>query len=459
MKGSRKIIKNIEEAEAFLEKIPQFSGEETGLKYGIDRARLLLECMGNPERELNIIHVAGSNGKGSVCALLDTALRASGFKTGMFTSPHLKNIRERIRFCGKCIDGDDFVRLLNEVIDACEYLREKYPGFNPAYFEYFFVISMLFFKEKKTDAVLLETGLGGRLDATNAVEKPVLCVITPVSLEHTGLLGNTVEEIAAEKAGIMKPGVPVLVTDEDTRAFQVFKDQAVSTGSPLYIFKKSSVSVNAITDENIDFSLYNEYYRNVTVSLPIPAIYEAENAGLALTALGVLFSSVGHPVEDGNLKGSESPDVKLSVVLKYIMKAFSEFIWPGRMERIGDGIYADGAHNTAGIKAFTASVAAFARGKENVLLFAVSDDKDKEEMVRLLCGSGLFDKVVVTAFSGVRSAHIRSVAGLFKNAGHANVLTAENVQTAYDMALLIPHDHVFCTGSLYLVGELNKIRT
>ena len=125
------------------------------------------------------------------------------------------------------------------------------------------------------------------------------------------------------------------------------------------------------------------------------------------------------------------------------------------MERIGDGIYADGAHNAAGIKAFTASVVTFAQGKENVLLFAVSDDKDKEEMVRLLCDSGLFGSVVVTAFSGVRSAQIQKVAGLFKTAGHINVFTAAGVQTAYEKAISIPHDYVFCTGSLYLVGELN----
>ena len=450
-----KKIETIAEAEIFLHAIPQFSGEETGFKYGIDRARLLLEYMGNPEGELKIIHVAGSNGKGSVCALLDTALRASGFKTGLFTSPHLKNIRERIRFCGKSIGEDDFVRLLNEVIAACEKLREKYTGFSPAYFEYFFVISMLYFHEEGADAVLLETGMGGRLDATNAVEKPVLCIITPVSLEHTQLLGNTIEEIAAEKAGIMKPGVPALVTDENKEALQVFKDQAEAAGSSLHIFKKSSVSVNVITDEKIDFSLHNEYYRNVTVSLPIPAVYEAENAGLALTALGVMFDSVVYPVEAGNLKDSVSPCVKLPVVLKDIIKAFSGFKWPGRMERIGDGIYADGAHNVDGIKAFTASVVIFAQGKENVLLFAVSDDKDKEEMVRILCDSGLFASVVVTAFSGVRSAQIQKVAGLFKTAGHVNVFTAADVQTAYEKAISLPHDYVFCAGSLYLVGELD----
>ena len=173
-------------------------------------------------------------------------------------------------------------------------------------------------------------------------------------------------------------------------------------------------------------------------------------------ALGMLFSTVIHRAGSGNYNGAGSPDVKLPDVLKDIIKAFSDFKWPGRMERIGKGIYADGAHNAAGIKAFTDSVVTFAQGKENVLLFAVSDDKDKAEMVRLLCDSRLFGTVVVTAFSGVRSAQVQMVAGLFKTAGRVNVFTAKDVQTAYKKVLSIPHDYVFCTGSLYLVGEIKN---
>ena len=438
MESVKNRIKNIHEAEEFLEGIPQFSGEETGFKYGVDRARLLLEFLDHPDKELKIIHVAGSNGKGSVCALLDTALRASGFNTGLFTSPHLTNIRERIRFCGGMIGEEDFVRLLNKVINVCENLREKHPGFTPAYFEYFFVIALLYYREKKADFVLLETGLGGRLDATNACERPVLCVITPVYLEHTGILGDTIEEIAAEKSGIMKTGVPVMVTDEDEGALREFRKASKESGSPLYIFRKESVKITGISDENIDFSLHNEYYRNVTVSLPIPAIYEALNAGIALSALGVL-------AEKG-ISGMISPEE--------IPAAFSDFTWPGRMERIGEAVYVDGAHNAAGIRAFTDSCAAFARGKRNVLLFAVSDDKDKKEMVRLLCESGLFAEAVVTSFCGERSAGARDVAALFRDMGNINAVTAEDVTAACKTALSLKHDYIFCTGSLYLAGEI-----
>ena len=445
MESVRKKIKNIQEAEGFLEGIPQFSGEETGFKYGVDRARLLLECAGNPQRKLKIVHVAGSNGKGSVCALLDKAFQAAGYKTGLFTSPHLKDIRERIRFCSEMIGEYDFVRFLNRTLDVVDKAQKRYPELIPAYFEYFFVTAMMYYAEKGADVVLLETGLGGRLDATNACGSPVLSVITPVSLEHTAILGHTIEEIAAEKAGIIKEGVPVVVTGSDRRALRVFEDAADKAGSRLFVFSKEHISINAVSPENIDFSLHNGYYRNVAVTLPIPAVYEAENAGLALTALGAL-------AEGGGLKGFDKG--RLANSLPDILDAFSHFLWPGRMERIGEGIFADGAHNTAGIKAFTESAAAFAADKENVLLFAVSDDKDKEEMVRLLCESRLFSAAVVTAFSGVRSADAKKVAESFKEYGQADVTVEADVRTAFRKALAISHDYVFCTGSLYLVGEL-----
>ena len=445
MESARKKIKDIQEAEEFLEGIPQFSGEETGFRYGVDRARLLLEYAGNPHRELKIIHVAGSNGKGSVCALLDAALQAAGFKTGLFTSPHLTDIRERIRFCSDMIGEDDFVRLLNKVTEAADKARERYQELVPAYFDYLFVIAMLYYAEKKTDVVIIETGLGGRLDATNVCEKPVLSVITPVSLEHTAILGSTIEEIAFEKGGIIKPGVTAVVTDEDESVLKVFNDRAKKAGSRLVVFRKEHIRINTINADNIDFSLHNEYYRNVTVSIPIPALYEAENAGQALTALGVLS-------ENGALPGFDKD--RLSESLRDILNSFSVFEWPGRMERVGEGIYVDGAHNKAGIKAFVESVNAFAHDKENVLLFAVSDDKEKEEMVRLLCESRLFSAVVVTAFSGVRSADAERIATIFRKYSQAEVTMIEDSKEAYSAALTRPHHYVFCTGSLYLVGEI-----
>ena len=436
---------NIKEAEDFLASVPQFTGGSTGFSCGSERARLLLEQTGHPENALKIIHVAGSNGKGSVCALLDTALQSAGLRTGFFSSPHLKDIRERIRLSGGLIPEEVFVNKLNEVLWAEEMISRKLPGFRAAYFEYFFIAALLYFKEKKADVVILETGLGGRLDATNACDSPVLSIITPVSLEHTQVLGDTIKQIAAEKAGIIKNGIPVVVTDTDKEALKVFRAYADIAESRLVVFEENSVHVNKITDANVDFSLHNSYYRNVTVTLPIPALYEAKNAGLALTALAVLAESEGF---EGLVSG------RFNRKLPKIIKDFGQFVWSGRMERIRPGVYVDGAHNTAGIRAFTESVAAFAQGKKNVLLFAVSDDKDKSGMIKDLCGSGLFSDIVVTAFSGLRSAQADETAGLFRSLGATRVSACGNVREAYEKACGIPHDYVFCAGSLYLAGEI-----
>lgn len=436
---------NIKEAEEFLASVPQFAGGSTGFSCGSERARILLEQTGHPEKDLKIIHVAGSNGKGSVCALIDTALQSAGLKTGFFSSPHLKDIRERIRLSGELIPEDDFVNALNEVLRAQDKVRRAHPGFHAAYFEYFFIAALLYFKKQKADAVILETGLGGRLDATNACDNPVLSIITPVSLEHTQVLGDTIDQIASEKAGIIKAGVPVVVTDTDKGALEVFRFHADRAESRLIVFEENSVSVNKITDVNVDFSLHNSYYRNVTVTLPMPALYEAKNAGLALTALAVLAETESFKgIAAGGLAGK----------LAKIISGFAGFVWPGRMERIRAGVYVDGAHNTAGIRAFTESVAAFAKGKKNVLLFAVSDDKDKSGMIRELCESRLFSDIVVTAFSGARSAQADETARLFGKFEAAGVSVCSNVTEAYDKACEIPHDYVFCAGSLYLAGEI-----
>ena len=441
----------IRDAEEFLSQIPQFSGAETGFKYGVERARLLLEFAGHPEKYLKIIHVAGSNGKGSVCALLDNALRSAGFKTGLFTSPHLICMRERIRFTSEMIGEGDFLRLLEDVCEIEERVREKYPDFKAAYFEYFFVIALLYFKEMAADAVILDTGLGGRLDATNACEDPVLCVITSISLEHTRVLGESVEEIAAEKAGIIRGGAPVAAhLPKGDSVKRILEKRAAKAGSAVTFFDKNEISVNVITDENIDFSLKNGYYRNVTVTLPMPAIYEAYNAGLALTALAVLAESERLPGLDARTLELRLPD---------ICAGLEGLRWPGRMECVAPGVYMDGAHNAEGIEAFLESVSGFAQGRCNVLLFAVSDDKDRLEMIRLLCESGLFCSVVVTAADEARGAAAETVARAFEAHGFADVCTEGEPEAAYRKALATPHDYVFCTGSLFLAGRVGELKT
>lgn len=440
---------NINEAVAFLDAIPQFTGAGTTFSCGRDRARLLLKCVGSPEKGLNIIHIAGSNGKGSVCALLECALRSAGLKTGLFTSPHLSCVRERIRLCGEMIGENTFTRLINAVYEAQEQIRKEYTDFQAAYFEYFFVAALLYYRELGADVVILETGLGGRLDATNACENKALCVITPISLEHTQILGDDLGSIAAEKAGIIAKGVPVVAyKPEDAKALAAFLEAAEARSASLHLFDPKQVRVNVMTDENVDFSIDNEYYRNVTVTLGVPAIYEAYNAGLALTALAVLAETEVVVKLDQR---------RLQIALPEILEKLKAWEWQGRMQRLSKGVYVDGAHNADGIRAFLESVAAFARDKENVLLFAVSDDKDKTQMVRLLCESGLFKACVVTSADEVRGASVAGVAELFRAQGMADVRSCEDVAAAASEATCIAHEYLFCTGSLFLAGKVARM--
>ena len=194
---------------------------------GVEISKIMLEKLGHPEKDLRIIHIAGTNGKGSVSAFLRSVFECAGLKTGMFTSPHLVDFRERIQAQGDMISKEDTMRLGNRLL-SMDF------GVYPTMFDYCLAMALLYFKEQKCDVVILETGLGGRLDATTAVENPVACVITSISLDHMQFLGNTVREIAGEKAGIIVPGVPVIYDGNDKDAAEVIAAKAKELGSPAY---------------------------------------------------------------------------------------------------------------------------------------------------------------------------------------------------------------------------------
>ena len=215
-----------EKAVCALDEIPQFMALS-----GRARAEKMLRLLGAPHHRLKIIHVAGTNGKGSVSAYLERILRENGYKTGLFTSPHLLDIRERIQINGKMIEKADFLTQYAQVRSADSRLQEE-EGVGLAYFDYFLGIALLTFVQEQVDFVVMETGLGGRLDATNAVDNPILAVLTAISLEHTQLLGDTVQAIAAEKAGIIKQGVPVVYWAGNEAAASVIAQTADNVQAP-----------------------------------------------------------------------------------------------------------------------------------------------------------------------------------------------------------------------------------
>lgn len=417
------------EIKAFLNDTPQY-GETTG----VERAGKLLELLGNPDKNLKIIHIAGTNGKGSVCSYIDDILKKSGYKTGLFTSPHLVTIRERIQVDGELISREDFTQYFNKVYETARANNRKL-----AYFDFFFGAAMLYFDKCKVDYVVLETGLGGSLDATNAVHNPLCCVITTISLEHTAILGDTIKKIAEQKAGIIKQGVPVVYAD-DNEASGVIEDIAHSKNSYCYGVSPQQYQIIKNFNGCIDFSLHNEYYINNCLRLATPAIYQVENVSIAITVCRLL-------------KHLYHIDIKDSA----IVDSAGSHIWQGRMEKLTDNIYVDGAHNPQGIQSFVNSVnGMYADSTDKAaLLFSVVSDKNFEQMISILCGCKVFARIAITVTGGIRHLDKEYISAAFKR--HTDI-EVEVYDSAKEAVLALKNEPmVFGTGSLYLVADIRKV--
>lgn len=417
------------EIKAFLNDTPQY-GETTG----VERAGKLLELLGNPDKNLKIIHIAGTNGKGSVCSYIDDILKKSGYKTGLFTSPHLVTIRERIQVDGELISREDFTQYFNKVYETARANNLKL-----AYFDFFFGAAMLYFDKCKVDYVVLETGLGGSLDATNAVHNPLCCVITTISLEHTAILGDTTKKIAEQKAGIIKQGVPVVYAD-DNEASGVIEDIAHSKNSYCYGVSPQQYQIIKNFNGCIDFSLHNEYYINNCLRLATPAIYQVENVSIAITVCRLL-------------KHLYHIDIKDSA----IVDSAGSHIWQGRMEKLTDNIYVDGAHNPQGIQSFVNSVnGMYADSTDKAaLLFSVVSDKNFEQMISILCGCKVFARIAITVTGSIRHLDKEYISAAFKR--HTDI-EVEVYDSAKEAVLALKNEPmVFGTGSLYLVADIRKV--
>ena len=407
----------------------------TKKKNTLDEVRHFLKELGNPDEQLNIIHVAGTNGKGSVCADLTAMLMEAGYHVGTFVSPHLTDVTERFLVDGIPVEEAGFSESFARVKAVTDRLTAE--GYaHPTFFEFVFLMAMDLYGRRKPDFVVLETGLGGRLDTTNVIRHPLACVITSISLDHTQYLGDTVELIAAEKAGIIKPGIPVVYDNNDRAAGAVIAAAADRLGSAAY----------GLTAEDSCWG----------VSFAAP--YQAMNAALAVKVLEIL-----------EIEG---------VNAEVCRKALASVHWTGRMQQVAPDVWVDGAHNPGGIRAFIQAVKAQNglavqekqsaqqpdQGEQNAadmhpqiqLLFAAVSDKDYHEMIRLLCTELSPERVTVVQLKSERGLQADALARQFEDAGCSHVTAFDSTKDALKHVLSEKKegDHLYMVGSLYLIGEI-----
>ena len=425
---------NYEEAVAYINDTPSFTKKNT-----LDNTRAVLAYMGHPERRMKLIHVAGSNGKGSVCAYLSSILTTAGRDTGLFTSPHLVDINERFQMNQQMVSDELFLEAFGKVMDTVHVLLKERPDSfaHPTFFELLFLMGIYIFEKSGMEYVVLETGLGGRFDATNVIEKPLVSIITSISLEHTEYLGNTYKEIAGEKAGIIKEGCPVIYDGTRKDVEEAILAKAGEMHAKAYAIRPDMYKILMNTQKTIDFSMDTGYYLPMNVSIGSVAEYQIMNAMQAVTAAQVL--DIGLTEED-------------------IQRGMERMRWQGRMETVLPGVILDGAHNDSGVEEFVKTARKLQKDTGITVLFSCVKEKDYEGMIRTICENISFDSAVVTQIESDRCVPSGELAEIFRKYTKRTVLEVPSIPEAFETALEKKGSGIlFCVGSLYLVGSLKSL--
>lgn len=421
------------EAVDYILEIPKFTKKNRP-----EHTKEFLRYLGNPERNLKVIHVAGTNGKGSVCAYLDAMLRTEGKKVGLFTSPHLIKLNERIVINGEeCSDGQ-FLSVFEQVMDVVR-VMEADGLFHPTFFEFLFGMAVTAFAKAGVEYAILETGLGGRLDATNAIEHPVCSVITSIGWDHMAILGNSLEEIAAEKAGILKKGTPAIFFENGNGSDAVIEKRAGELGISCKKIGKNAFKILGIEQKHIAFSCVSAYYEDIIWSLHNIGIYQPENAILALEVMRLLFGEEGHKEK--------------------WKKALDKVIWSGRLEEVLPDVFVDGAHNISAVERFVQSVESLQEETSGrMILFSAVEDKEYEEMIACLCKRAEADVYIVTQIADGRAAGLDKLSDTFRKYTKQPVLVFETLEKAWDYLTENQKGRtVYCLGSLYLAGMIEEL--
>ncbi|MCM1267063.1 MAG: bifunctional folylpolyglutamate synthase/dihydrofolate synthase [Bacteroidales bacterium] len=420
----------------YLSAVPKFTS-----KNDMEDTKRFLAHLGSPAQDRKILHVAGTNGKGSVCAYLCSVLQKAGISCGMFTSPHLVSMRERFRINGEIVSEERFLRAFLRVMEALERLPKPLAqkAYHPTFFEFLFFMAMLLFEEAEVEYLVLETGLGGRLDATNAVERKELCVITSIGYDHMEYLGDTLPEIAAEKAGILRKDVPVVYPKKQEEVREAIESCIRKCGAKSCPLEEDAIKEIKIKHKTIDFSLHFLYYDYIGFTVSTSALYQVENASLAVRALSLLREE--RITED---------------VLRDGIRAAS---WEGRMEEILPSVYVDGAHNIDGIRAFLTTVGAHPCAGKRILLYSSVRDKQYREAAKAIAEAGLFARICPVQMQGERALPLAELAESFARYDGFEMTAYDTLERAFteQAAHKNEQDAVYLVGSLYLAGEMKAL--
>ena len=398
---------------------------------GLERIRTLLHALGDPQKELKFVHVAGTNGKGSVCAYLASVLRCAGYRVGLCTSPFLEDFRERIQVDGELIPPEVLGELTELARPAAEAMED-----HPTEFELITAVAMLYFRRCRCDIVVLEVGLGGALDASNVIDVPEAAVITAMGMDHAAILGPTLGDIAAAKAGIIKPGGAVVSFGGCPEADAVIRERCREQGAQLteVDFSRLRVVGTGLDGTDLEFAPYGALH------VPLVGLYQAKNAAVAVTTVEVLEK-----------RGWE-------ISRRALEQGLASVCWPGRLEvvrRAGPVILRDGAHKAHGMAATVESLRALFPGKKLTILMGVMADKDVEDMLKLL--APIAGQVFTVRPESPRAMPAEELAALVNRYGVPAVPCAGVAAGLQAAAEAAGADGAVCAlGSLYLVGEVRR---
>lgn len=405
---------------------------------GLERIRQLMKKLGNPEKKLKVIHIAGTNGKGSAAAMLSSVLQEAGYRTACYTSPHLERYNERFLINGQEISDASFAAIMSKTRAAWEQLVAEGKD-EPTLFEVVTAAAYLYFAEEDVDIAIMEVGLGGKYDATNIIEAPILSIIMSISMDHTDFLGNSIEQIAAEKAGIIKKNCPVVLYSQEEIVYNIVKNRAYTLDAPLFCPEDAEIKISSQSLDGTIFDVKSIEFIYENLFLPLLGQHQTQNCVTILAACEVL-RKYGYSINQN-----------------HIYQGIAKTFWAGRMEicKKTPLVILDGAHNTDGIRRLSENIRVYFGNKKITLILGVLGDKEYKKMAEMILPFA--HQVVLTEPHSERKLDAEKLAQVLLRKDLPFYIEPE-IENAYKKALKITDENevILCCGSLYMIGALRS---